>query len=398
MPGHNHVAMKPLARNALLYASFGHAMCHGSQLAARVVMVTAAIDLGVSLETMGWALSAFTLCMGLAALPAGLLADRYGTARVTNLYFWLLALGAGLCSLDLGFGGFVVSHALLGAAAGFYHPAGLGLLSVSTSREELGRVFGWHGVAGNIGVASVPLIVTVLAVPFGWRGGFVGLAATAVGLALVGHVLRSTGRLYDGVPERKQGDPRPLGSGALLLLFVIAGNAFLLEGFTTVFPRTVEGMGTWVLDDATVMAGILALGGVGQYMGGLVARGTGVPGRYAAIVFAQPLILAAAASFLDHEVMPFVLLGAFAFANYMSQPIENHMLAAITARARRGMAYALKFLAAMVLASPAPLIAARIYERHGDGPVFAFLAVVGVCAASGALVLRRRSQRAASGA
>ena len=90
--------MSATGRTTLAYASLGHALCHGSQLLLRVSLVAVALDMGVSLTEIGLAITLYTLSMGLASVPAGLLADRVGTGRVTCLYFWLIALSAGLCN------------------------------------------------------------------------------------------------------------------------------------------------------------------------------------------------------------------------------------------------------------------------------------------------------------
>ena len=141
--------MERPARVALSFASTGHGLCHASKLVLNVSLAVAAADLGVGLVRMSLALTAFNLAMGVASLPAGLLADRYGTSRVLLAFFWLLAAGALLCSLSQGYATFLVAHALLGAAAGLYHPPGMALISLTASREGMGPALGLHGVAGR---------------------------------------------------------------------------------------------------------------------------------------------------------------------------------------------------------------------------------------------------------
>ncbi|MBM3985465.1 MAG: MFS transporter, partial [Planctomycetes bacterium] len=143
--------MHATARTALLYASAGHALCHGSKLVLAVGLLSAAAEFGVGRDGLGLALGAYGVGIGLAAVPAGLLSDRIGPTRVLHLYLWSLAAAALACFWAPTLPTFTLAHAALGAAAGLYHPPGLSLLSLSSAREERGPVMGWHGVLGQLG-------------------------------------------------------------------------------------------------------------------------------------------------------------------------------------------------------------------------------------------------------
>lgn len=413
---------EPSARVALAITSSGHALCHGAKVALPVVLSLAAYDLGVSIEALGLAVTLFSLGMAATSVPAGLLADRVGTARVLEASFWFTALGGALCATPLGHAGFVASHALLGAAAGFYHPAGLGLLSLSGSKAKLGPAFGWHGVAGSLGVVLAPLVTLALLGTFGWRGGFGALAVSAAAGGVATHLLRRSGRLFDDVPVPHAGDASVWGQrGLVLLLLAVVSNAFLLDGFSTMFPDTVRWLGEAadaradVLTKAAVvpedtdrilgppqrrgpgadylmMAALLGLGAVGQYLGGRGAKRRRSRWIYVAALVAQPLCLGAAALSLDAGAVPLLALGGFAFANYMTQPMENHMLAGFTTRAKRGTAFALKFVVALALASPAPYLAARLATRSGLAEMYAIFAVAGVVGVAAGVALARQAR------
>jgi MFS family permease len=366
------------ARASVALACYGHLLCHGGKVVLQVSLFVAAMDLGVGLVEMSWALSAYGLAMGLTAVPAGLLSDRIGPTRVLGLYFWLLAGAALLCALVPGYAGFVVAHALLGGAAGLYHPPGLALISLSTRRETMGPAMGVHGVVGSLGMAFAPLLVLAVTPTAGWRGVYGVLALSSVAGALLALLLRRRGLVMDGRPALVS----PAADGAIsrralvLLLAVVSINGFLLDGFMPLFPETVRAQGDLLWDAMVLNAAILSVGAVGQYAGGMLARGARQGGRYMALLALQPVVLAGAAYAIDTPTVAVFQLAAFSFLNFMTQPMENRFLAGFTSSARRSGAFAMKFLVALVVGSAAPPVVAAMLESHGQAPSYLFLAAV----------------------
>ena len=359
----------------------------------------AASDFGVSIGQMGWALSAFVLAMGASSLPAGLLGDRWGTGRLLTLYYWLLAATALACMGAESFTAFLIAHGLLGFAAGCFHPAALGLVSLVTPSARLGKAMGWFGVWGSVGTAFAPL---AMGSAFGWRAGFGMLSATALAGALACHVGLARGWLpvgrQDAADERAlQRDPAQGRSLLMLLLVVMSVNAFLSTGWEAVFPQTIDDQGITVIRPWVIATFILVVGGFGQYIGGILARDAYATSRFAVILVVQCLVLLGTAMAIDRQLLPFAFLASFAFFNYGTQPIENRLLAAHTSTRRRATAYALKFVVALLVAAPAPLIVTTMYESGGSAPVYRMLSTLAMVAVFfGYLLLRgerRKAQR-----
>jgi MFS transporter, FSR family, fosmidomycin resistance protein len=382
--------MNQPARFALGFASTGHALCHASKLVLYVSLAFAAADLGVGLVRMSLALTAFNLAMGVCSLPAGLLADRIGTSRVLIAYFWLLAVGGVVCATATSFEAFFAAHTLLGAAAGLYHPPGMALISHTAGRESMGPALGLHGVAGSLGIALMPALVAA-----GWRQAFLVLAILSAAAALAGHVLVRRRVLPGDEPPPAEGADGLLARRDLLLfLAVMSLNGFLLDGFTALFPQAVhaqsDGSSATALDTA-----ILALGGVGQWLGGLLARGGRQGRRYVALAMLQPLLFLGMALALRGGFSSAIVLGfaSFAFLNYGLQPMENRLLAAYTTSARRSAAYAVKFLLALVVGAGAPPLVIAVAERWEPAASFGVLCAVGVLGAALAASFRRAAGR-----
>src|SRR5690242_5149415 len=106
-----------------------HGLVHASVLLLPSLLGDLQRAFHVSLLDVLAAANAMYLAFGLAALPAGYLADRVGSRT-------MLLVAAGGCAVALvlvavapSFGALAAGLVLLGLCAGIYHPSGLSLLS-----------------------------------------------------------------------------------------------------------------------------------------------------------------------------------------------------------------------------------------------------------------------------
>ncbi len=385
------MAQRAHTRFTVGFASAGHLLCHGAMILLPLVKTDVAADFRIDTVTVSLGAVLYVVAMGAMAVPAGLLADRVGSARVLLLYFATMTGAALLCALSTHIGVFLISHALLGAAAGLYHPPGLGLISLSTSLDEMGPALGLHGVIGNIGAAGAPLFVMALMPEIGWRGAFFGLALTAAlsgsaGAWLIREGLVTQGHATESRPADRGGMRR---RGLALLLATMSVNGFLLQGFTWQLPETIKGHGSLIFDVMVVNAAILGLGAFGQYVGGMMARGSGQLDRYLMLLVLQPIAFGTTALLIDVPTLALLQLSAFAFVNYMSQPVENRLLASYTSTARRSSAFALKFTVALIVSAPAAWIMARVAKSSGEAASYEFLGAVGMLGLAAGLLFVR---------
>lgn len=354
-------------------------------------------ELGGDVAFMGFCVTSFTMAMAAGSVPAGMIGDRYGTARVLAVNFALTALACLACAFAPGAWTFLFAYTLLGLAAGTFHPAALGLLSLSVPSERLGRAMGAFGVAGSIGMASMPLLMSET---LGWRYGF-GIMASVAALALVATVtLIRRGVLLPGVPPPEAAPSAvafsPARRSSLVVLLMVMGvSGFLHAGFMVLAPETVKGDGGYIVSQSALMSSILLLGAIGQWVGGHIARETSRGGRYVFLLAWQPVLLFAVALNLGSQGMGFALMGSFAFLNTMLQPVENRLLTTFTSRARRSTGYALKFVVSLAIAAPAGKLLGELLEVPWSySAMWKLLASVGALAAIGGLVFTRLMRRA----
>ena len=167
------------------FASVGHVATHLLTAFYFVIVLAIEKEWGrpyaelIQLWTVG------SLLMGLGALPAGWLGDRWSAGGMMVVLF----LGMGACSILCGLAGtpLMLWAGLtgIGLFASIYHPVGIAWLVDSAAKQ--GKALGINGIFGSIGVASAGLVAGGLTELFGWRTAFIipGALTCALGLGLL---------------------------------------------------------------------------------------------------------------------------------------------------------------------------------------------------------------------
>lgn len=146
-------------------------------------------DLSLSYTEAGFIASAFGIASGVSQLPAGYLVDRIGT-RIMVL---LGVAGVGIAGLLIGLSQsytflivFLILAALMG---GGYHPASGTAISTVIQPQQRGRALGFHTIGGSSSFWIVPLLVTPIAIAWGWHGAFITLSIPVIVLGVVLFIL-----------------------------------------------------------------------------------------------------------------------------------------------------------------------------------------------------------------
>jgi MFS transporter, ACS family, hexuronate transporter len=130
-------------------------------------------DTHLTNEQYGYIVSAFSLTYMVGNPVWGIALDRFGVrwGMAAAVLFWSLASGAHAFATS--FLGFALARALLGFGEGATFPGGL-----RTATQVLPPHLRSRGIAvaysgGSLGAVVTPVIVTPVALQFGWRGAFV---------------------------------------------------------------------------------------------------------------------------------------------------------------------------------------------------------------------------------
>ena len=160
-----------------------------------------AAELGLSYAEVGLVKSLYSGSSAVLQLPAGLLGERLGE-------YLLLAWGNGWVAAGLlGFAAatslpfLLVAAVFAGLGGNLQHPLASTMVARAFEGGRRGTAIGTLNFAGDLGKMSAPALVTLVALPFGWR-------ATLVALGLFGLVFS----LAIGLLRAWAGPPPPVGT------------------------------------------------------------------------------------------------------------------------------------------------------------------------------------------
>lgn len=245
-------------------------------------------DLGLSPDDFKWAFSFFALAYALFEIPSGWIGDRIGPRKVLARIVLCWLLFTALTGFAWGLLSLVVIRFLFGAGeAGAYPNMARGARNWFPYSER-GTAQGLIWTFGRWGGAVAPILIVLLAMPFGWRGAFVLLGVLGV-FWVIGfwNRFRDTPREHPDVNEAEQlliesgvssaAKPAPLNWGSVLrsptlwtLSFMYfcsnSGWSFFITYVTPYLKNDLELKG-WQLHLAS--GAPLFFGGVGCMLGGL---------------------------------------------------------------------------------------------------------------------------------
>ena len=243
-------SIRAWSRHALaltVAAALLSAMTMGSRssLGLFVGPINTATAFGVASVSFAVALS--FLAWGAAQPVLGLVAARYGAARVLACGALLTALGSVFVAISHDILSFTASMAIVGiavAAAGS-SPLLMGLVAQGVAPSQRGVALGIVGAGGSLGQLLLAPVTAVAITSFGWTGAMLALGALALAALPLSRVFRSSDATAIQTPQAP-GDARAELLAALRsrdYWLITAG--FFVCGFhvtflTTHMPGVVE--------------------------------------------------------------------------------------------------------------------------------------------------------------
>ncbi len=140
--------------------------------AVSILLPAISDDTGMSVDTLQWAVTGYSLVGAAVIITSGSLGDVFGRKRIFQLGLLLFVVSCVLIALAQG-GELVIAGRLIqGAAGATILACGLSLLTVATNDEEQLRAVSLWGAAAAVGAAAGPLLGGVLVEVTGWQGLF----------------------------------------------------------------------------------------------------------------------------------------------------------------------------------------------------------------------------------
>ena len=323
-----------------------------------------AIAAATGKQTAGQLGSTLRLPFGLCAMLAGWLADRYGSRRLLLIYLVGGSFAALLAAWSPTLAAMFLSMFVLGMFASIYHPAGVSLIAHHTTPENRSLALGYHGILGSLGIACGPFLAgAVLATGATWRQYYLVLSIPGILLALV---LRSMLSHEDDIIHTdadQNAEPHPeddahwYAYATLMGVTSLAGIVY--AGILNFLPRYLDetGLDLGVPPESLrnyLTGAVLALGAIGQYTAGRLARPSTLEFLMATSFYATaPFVF-----WMGFAQGPARLWAAAGFAPlfFMHQPLFNSLIAKYVPRRRRSFCFGLSFTVGFGIGSIGPTV------------------------------------------
>jgi MFS family permease len=370
--------------SALIFSNLAHYYNHVIMLVFPTVALVLENEWGwsfgdlLSLSFLGY------LAYGLAALPAGWIADRWSTRGMMAIYL----LGTGAVTFLTGFAGtpWALGAGLtaMGLSASIYHPVGTSFIVCHAVNR--GKALGANGVFGTLGVATAALIASTLTDGWGWRMAFWGPGAICfvTGVAF----LLLTAPEEEGTVVRKGGgaavtlDRRDIVRAFTILAVTMTCAGFIAQGFLVALPKVFSEQVSLFASEGisgtgTLVTVALLVGASGQLLGGYLAERISIKTIYLGMYVLMVPIAIMTGYLVDAPLVASAALLQLVLAT--SLPAENCLVARFCPDGWHARAYGAKFVLALGVASLAVPLTGILRDETGNFFLF-FLAIAAFAA------------------
>lgn len=369
-------------RLTLVFSSLGHWLMH--MLTAVFFVVVLALEsewhhpYHELIEL--WTLGAFLV--GLLALPAGWLADRWSASGMMVVMFLGLGASCLYCASVDSSPTMLVGLSALVAFAAIYHPVGIPWIVRNSGAS--GKALGVNGIFGGLGMASAGGMTGLLTDTWGWQAAFAapGVVAILAGLLLL-FCLRMRLIQEKGPASEKEheGDKGEMRRGVLVLLLTMFTLGFVYQANQVAFPKLFASRIGWVgegtLGVGLVVSAVYTVAALMQLVGGHLADHYPLKKVYVSCLLLQPPILAALAGAIGSALLATTVLAVM--LSTAALPAENMLLARHSPRRHQSLLFGLKFVLAL---GTAPLALGFVSRIHASGGGFSqvYLALAALAA------------------
>ena len=312
-----------------------------------------------------------SLLVGLGALPAGWISDRWSRSGMIAIMFIGLGISSLLCGLSGNKVSLFISLSLLGLFCAIYHPAGISWV-VNTSKET-GKALGFNNIFGGVGIGLGAFFAGVLIEQFNWQAAFMlpGLISLVVGLSLTYHLKSGKISLKNISSEQFKDNPEKnqMLKIAIIMLLSITCLSFVYQILQTSLPKAIDIRLTDSLDLSTsdigyIVAAIYIVSGLMNYVGGILTDKYSEKLIYSIGIVGQGLLLLLIVSLSNYWLIA-ISLAIVAF-NSSILPAENLLLAKFSPEKYQSLVYGIKFIVSFTVGPIALIMISRSYDLTGE--------------------------------
>jgi FSR family fosmidomycin resistance protein-like MFS transporter len=259
---------KGAERRALGVACGAHALHDGYTDLVYVMLPIWQGEFGLGFAVLGAMKTVFSGTLAGFQIPAGLLAERFGSTAVLALGTALAGLGYVLVGFSNSLSFLVAALFIGGLGASTQHPLASSLIAHAFAGKRSLRALGTYNFAGDIGKMTVPATAALLLVAMPWRealillGGLGSIAAIAIFFAMPRFRDEPSKSLKNADPGPAQGTARAYAFPLLLSVGVI--DSATRMAFLTFLPFVLTAKGASIQTVGVALTLVFAGGAAGK--------------------------------------------------------------------------------------------------------------------------------------
>ena len=355
------------SRLALTFTSIGHALMHMFAAFYFVIVLAIEEEWKISYDELIrlWTIGA--LLIGLGAIPAGWLSDKWSSAGMMLIMFFGLGFSSILCGLSKDKSFLFIGLTFLGLFCSIYHPVAISWVVNLSSKT--GKALGVNGIFGGFGIGFGALFAGFLIDKFSWQIAFIvpGIISIIVGCSLLIVILMNLISLKNIsiIKKNETYSKQNLLFIILILFFAMFALGFTFQILQTSAPKVIDlrlkdEFNITKLGVGLSIALIYGFTGLTTLIGGIMADHFPLKRIYVIGIFAQVPCFYLISTYSG---IPLILVCFFAVMfNSGILSAENMLLAKFTPQKNHGMMYGLKFILAFGAGPLAVYYVSKVYE------------------------------------
>ena len=361
------------------FLNLGHLLDHLAMLVFPTAVVAIGREWGRPYsELLPLALGSF-IAFGVFAIPAGWLADHWSRYKVMVMFYF--GIGASLFVTGFAQSSWQIAAGLTvtGAFAAIYHPVGIAMLVASP--HNMGRVLGWNGLWGNLGLASAALLTGALVDFAGWRAAFFvpGALCVLAGAGFLSLVRNPGGAKKTSTSIGLHLDSRMMARIFSILLTATACGGIIFNSTTIsmpkVFDERLQALTQSSLGVGLLVAVVYSMAAFAQVLMGALIDRTELRRLMIGVALVQIPLLTLAANLQGWSMLVAALFMMLAVFGQI--PLNDAIVGRYVADEYRARVLAVRYVVSLGVAAVAvPMIAALHRTEGGFANVFLVLAAL----------------------
>lgn len=146
-----------------------HVLNDGFRAGLLLLLPFIAKEFRIDLTSVGFLGSVLNIFEAILAIPAGMLAIKFGGYRLLIAALLIYSLGFFLSSISMSFNFIIIAFLIAGVGFAVFHPVALSIVAKISHKLERGKKLGDFTAIADLGRIGISSLITFVIVYIGWR-------------------------------------------------------------------------------------------------------------------------------------------------------------------------------------------------------------------------------------